>query len=626
MKWDTAELARQVDSQVVTGWLLRNVQAAPDEVALRRRDGSGWVDLTWAEVADRAARLATAFGRLGLSAGDRALLFLRNRPEFHLVDLAALLRRATPLSIFNSSSPEQVRYLAGHSEARIAVVDDLGLLERLLKVRDGLPDLRAIVVVDDPDGLAPPDVLHLSDLYTDDPADIAAAAAAADPADLVTVIYTSGTTGPPKGVMINHASIAWSCVGHTQLVGAEPGIRSVSYLPMAHIAERMVTHYAWLWQRSVVTTCPEVSRLGEHLVAVRPSNLFGPPRIWEKLSAGIQAAVTAAGPEQAAGFERALQVGRQVAELRAREAPLPPPLQAAWEQLEPAVFRPLRERIGVDQLEYAFSGAAPLGVEVLQFLRGIGLPLSEVYGMSENNGGMTWDPYRVRPGTVGRAYPGVEVRLLDDGEVVCRGGIVSAGYLKDPERTAETFDADGWLHTGDIGRMDADGYLSIVDRKKEIIITSGGKNVSPANVEAGLKSLPLVGQACVIGDGRPYLVALLVLDPEVAPVWARSHGLAATDPRLLAADPAVRAELRRGVAEANQRFSRVETIKRFAVLGEDWLPDSEQLTATMKVKRRGVHAAHADLIEELYAAGPPVDGSPVVDVVQEGDLIATVGS
>jgi long-chain acyl-CoA synthetase len=618
MTWDTAQLAGQVEGQVITGWLARNVRDVPDEVALRHRVGADWVELTWAEVGGRAARLAAAFGRLGLEAGDRALLFLRNRPEFHLVDLAVLLRRATPVSIFNSSSPEQVGYLAAHSEARIAIVDDIAYLRRLLKVRDELPDLRAIVVLDDPDGLAPPDVLHLSDLYADAPVDIAAAAAAADPADLVTVVYTSGTTGSPKGVMINHANVAWSCVGYTQLVGNEPGIRSVSYLPMAHVAERLVTHYAWLWQHSVVTTCPEVNKIGEYLLAVRPNNLIGPPRIYEKLAAGIRASVAAAGPERAAAFEQALAVGRQAAEFRAREEPLPPPLQAAWDQVDAAVFAPLRARVGLDAVKYAFSGAAPLALDVLLFLRAIGLELSEVYGLSEDTGGMTWTPYRVRPGTVGQAYPGAEVRLLDDDEVVCRGGIVSTGYLKDPERTAETFDADGWLHTGDIGRIDADGYLSIVDRKKELIITSGGKNVSPANIEAELKSLPLVGQACVIGDGRSYLSALLVLDPDVAPVWARSQGLAATGLPALAADPVVRAELVRGVAAANQKFSKVEGIKRLAVLGAEWLPDSEQLTATMKIKRRGINVAHADLIDELYAAGPAADGSAVVEVTAAG--------
>ena len=603
---DRADLAAQVEGQTVVRWLRRHVAEAPEALALRRMrpDGSDVDEWTWARVGDESARLARAFGRLGLGAGDRALLFLRNRPEFHVADLGVLLAGGTPLSIYNSSPPEQIGFLASHSRARIAVVDDIGFLERLLKVRDELPDLRAVVVVDDPDGLAPADVLRFADLLGDDPVDLDAAAAAARPDDLVTVIYTSGTTGPPKGVMLDHANVAWQLAGYSVLVGPQPGARSVSYLPMAHIAERMVTHYHWLWVRSEVTCCPDQTTLGAYLAAVRPTSLFGPPRVYEKMRAGIEAAVAAGGPDRVAGFAKAQQVGRQVAELRAADQPLPAALAAAWEQVDAAAFAPLRARIGLDRLRYCFAGAAPLPVDVLHFFRAIGLPFSEIYGMSENTGGMTWDPYRVKPGTVGRPYPGTEVRLLDDGEVVCRGGIVSRGYLDDPERTAETFDADGWLHTGDIGRLDSDGYLSIVDRKKELIITAGGKNISPANIEARLKSLPLVGQACVVGDSRPYLVALLVLDPDVAPLWARGEGLAAADLASLAADPAVRAELERGVAEVNKHFSQVEGIKRFAVLADEWVPDSPQLTATMKLKRRGVLAAYADDIESLYAAPP----------------------
>ena len=583
----------------VASWLVRNGQENGDEVAVRRLnpDGSGLEEWTWAQVAEKSARLAAAYARLGLERGDRVLLFLRNRPEFHIADLGAVLAGGTPLSIYNSSSPEQVAQLAGHSRSRIAVVEDVDFLERLLKVRDQLPELRAVVVVDDPDGLAPANVHHLSDLLADDPVDLAGAAAAVRPEDLVTVIYTSGTTGPPKGVMLTNANVDAAVTAYTELVGLTQGRRSVSYLPMAHIAERMVTHYGWLWNRSEVTCCPDQTKLAAYLAQVRPTNLFGPPRVFEKLRAGIQAAVAAAGPEKAAGFEQALAVGRQVSDLRATGAELPPELAAAWERIDPAVFAPMRKAMGLDQLDYCFSGAAPLPVHVMHFLRSIGLPFSEIYGMSENTGGMTWDPWRVKPGTVGRPYPGVEVRLGDDGEVLARGGIISPGYLDDPERSADTFDADGWLHTGDIGTFDDEGYLSIVDRKKELIITAGGKNISPANLEALLKSLPLVGQACVVGDGRRYLIALLVLDPEVAPVWAAREGITGD----LAAAPEVRAELERGVAEVNARVSQVEGIKKFAVLADEWVPDSPQLTATMKLKRRGVLSAYADVIEDLYA-------------------------
>jgi long-chain acyl-CoA synthetase len=606
--WDShvrQELAERVEGQVITGWLLHNARTAPDEVALRSRAAAGpdWDELTWAQVVDHVARLATGLGRLGLRAGDRAMLLLRNRPEFHLVDLAVLANHATPISIYNSSAPDQIGYLGAHSGARLAIVDDIEYLERLLKVRDGLPDLRAIIVVDDPDRLAPVDVVRLADLAGEEPADLDAAVAAADPHDLVTVIYTSGTTGPPKGVMLDHSNVAWECGSYSLLVEPIPGEDSVSYLPMAHIAERMVTHYGWLWQRTRVTTCPDLRLLGEYLRAVRPNNLFGPPRVWEKLRAGILAAVAAGGPERAAAFERALAVGEQADALRLRGLPLPAELQAAWEQCEAAAFAPMRAQVGLDRMRYAFSGAAPLPLPVLTFFRAIGVPFSEVYGMSENTGGMTWDPFQVRPGTVGRAYPCADVRLLDDGEIVCRGPIVARGYLNDPERTAETFDADGWLHTGDIGTIDADGYLSVVDRKKELIITAGGKNISPANIEAALKSLPLVGQACVIGDGRPYLVALLVLDPETAPVWAAAHDLPADLPSL-AASPALRAELDAGLAEVNKQFSSVEGIKRYAVLGEDWIPDSAVLTPTMKLKRRGVLREYAEIIDALYVAVP----------------------
>ncbi|CAA9256580.1 MAG: Long-chain-fatty-acid--CoA ligase [uncultured Corynebacteriales bacterium] len=598
---DAATVAAEAAGQTVAGWVRRNAAELPDTVAVRRMapDGSGLVEWTWAEVADRSARLARAYGRLGLERGDRVLLFLRNRPEFHVADLGAVLAGGTPLSVYNSSSPEQLGQLASHSRSRIAVVEDVEFLERLLKVRDQLPDLRAVVVATDPAGPAPADVLRLEDLFGDDPVDLDAAADAVRPEDLATVIYTSGTTGPPKGVMLSHSNIAHECVGYTHLVGKTPGRRSVSYLPMAHIAERMVTHYAWLWQRSAVTCCPDQTTLGAYLAQVHPTDLFGPPRVWEKLRAGIQAGVAAGGPEKVAGFAKALEVGRQVAAVRAADQPLTGPLAAAWEQVDAAAFAPLRARLGLDRLEFCFSGAAPLPVDVLHFFRSLGMPFSEVYGMSENTGGMTWDPFRVKPHTVGRPYPGVELRIAADGEVLARGGIVSRGYLDDPERTAETFDADGWLHTGDIGRVDDDGYLSIVDRKKELIITAGGKNVSPANLEALLKSLPLVGQACVVGDGQRYIAALLVLDPDVAPGWAERQGLPTALPEL-AATPELRAELERGVAEVNAQVSNVEGIKRFAIVADEWVPDSPQLTATMKLKRRGVHAAYADVIAALY--------------------------
>jgi long-chain acyl-CoA synthetase len=582
--------------------LLDTVRRQPEAPALRWREGEGFASWTWREYAERAARVATGLRELGVKRGGRIILLMRNRPEFHLVDVGALLAGATPVSLYNSSSSEQIAYLAGHCEAVVAVVEDGPFLSRLLEARASLPGLRHVVRVGGT-GPAPSGVRELSELLSAAPIDLDEAAAAVQPEDLATLIYTSGTTGQPKGVKLTHHNIAAELEALFQFLGRDgAGKRVVSFLPMAHIAERIVTHYLHTAWGSEATCCPDATQLSAYLVGVRPTFLFGPPRIWEKLHSGIRA-VVAADPTKAERFEKALGVGRQVSEAKARGEPLPDGLRRTWEAVDAAAFAPLRQKLGLDAVEYAISGAAPIPPEIIQFFRDIGLPMSELFGMSEGTGAATWEPHRVKVGTVGRALPGVEMRRLDDGEIVLRGGIVFPGYLNDPERTAEALDAEGWLHTGDIGEIDAEGYLKIVDRKKELLITAGGKNVSPANLEAMLKTLPLVGQAVAIGEGRPYLVALLQLNPEVAPAWARARGLEVTEPRALATEPLVLQELARGVAELNRRISGAEQLKRIAVVGDEWLPDSEVLTPTMKLKRRGVGARYAGLIEQLYAGG-----------------------
>ncbi|MGH9036006.1 MAG: AMP-dependent synthetase/ligase, partial [Acidimicrobiia bacterium] len=378
------------------------------------------------------------------------------------------------------------------------------------------------------------------------------------------------------------------------------GLREVSYLPMAHIAERLMTHYIPIAHGTDVTTCPDPTQLAPYLREVRPEFFLGVPRVWEKIHAGIQAALSA-DAEKKAGFERALEVGAKAAEVRNSGGPLPPELQAAWEQVDAAAFSNVRALVGLDCVQVALTGAAPIPRKVLDFFIHLGVPLSEVYGMSECTGPMTWTPHGIKPGSVGPPIPGQELKLLDDGEVCCRGGNVFPGYLKDPERTAECLDPDGWLHSGDIGVVDEDGYVTIVDRKKELIITAGGKNISPANLEAALKSFPLIGQACALGDGRAFMAALIVLDPDVAPAWAKANGIEASNLAELAAHPAVVAEVQRCIDEANQRFSQVEKIKKFTILPAEWPPDSEELTPTMKLKRRGVLTKYAEEIEALYA-------------------------
>jgi long-chain acyl-CoA synthetase len=569
-----------VVGRTVPSLFIETVTARPDAVALRwRPEGSetATASLTWSEYAARACRVAAGLKELGVQPGDRVLLMMRNRPEFHYADMGTLLAGATPMSIYNSSSPEQIQYLAGHSEATAAIVGDVGMLERFLKVRGELPGLHNLILIDDPEGLAGSDVVSFADVEGASPIDLGEAAGRTRPEDLLTLIYTSGTTGPPKGVMISHYNMCWVMESMTRATG-EPlaGWRQVSYLPMAHIAERLLTLYTHIAEGTDVTTCPEPTELASYLREVRPEHFLGVPRVWEKIHAGISAAM-AADPDKQAVFQRALERG------------------------DDAVLAPVRALVGLDQMRIAFTGAAPIPRPVLDFFLALGVPFTEVYGLSETTGPTNWTR-AIRPGAVGPPIPGQEMKLSEDGEVCFRGGNVFQGYLKDPERTAEVLDRDGWFHTGDIGQVDDAGYLTIVDRKKELIITAGGKNISPANLEAAIKSFPLIGQACAIGDSRPYMTALIVLDPDVAPAWARSQGIEFSSLADLAAHPDVRAEVERCVEEANGRFSQVEKIKKIALLPTEWPPDSDELTPTMKLKRRGVLKKYADEIEGLYSS------------------------
>ena len=596
------EIMAVVEGQTVPSEFIKTVEANRDAVALRwmNEDGS-WGEWTYGDYAERAAQVAAGLRALGVARGDHVVLMMRNIPEFHVVDMAAYMIGATPISIYNSSSPEQVEYLVNHSEAVFAIVEDMGFLERFLKVRDQLGGLRGIVVLKDPDGLAPDDVLGHDALHAHGSLDLAEAASHVEPDDLATMIYTSGTTGPPKGVMLTHRNICWTVESLRRALPFDDyvGKRIISYLPMAHIAERMTSHYAGAFLGYEVTSCPDPTGIAPYLGHVKPHFMFGVPRVYEKVYAGVNA-VLAADPEKSQKFAEALAAAEPIVEAMdwgtATEEQI-----ATYQFLDEVAFKQVRELLGVDELVCAVTGAAPLPAEILTWFRCIGVPLSEIYGMSESSGPMTWTATRIKAGTVGPAVPGLEVKLAPDGEIICRGGNVFGGYFKAPDKTAEALDADGWLHSGDIGEVDEDGYFRIVDRKKELIITAGGKNISPANLEAALKTIPLVGQACAIGDQRPFVSALVVLDPDVAPAWAQANGIEFTSLADLAAHPEVVAEIDRGVTEVMAQFNNAERVKKVRVLGEEWLPDSDLLTPTSKLKRRGIHAAYAEQIESLYA-------------------------
>jgi long-chain acyl-CoA synthetase len=594
------EVNARVAGQTIPRRFLELVKQRPDVPLLHSRgEGEAWNTWTPAEVSDLASRAAQGLLVDRVAVGERVLLMMRNRPDFHWLDLAAQFVRATPVSIYNSSAPDEIQYLASDAGARIAIVENEGYLQRLLSVRAALPKLEMIYVVDPPDGELPDGVAPVSELLGRGSVDLEVLADATSPDDLATLIYTSGTTGPPKGVMISQYNVVYTAdiLIESVAMGELAGWRMVSYLPMAHIAERMVSHYNALIEGCEIFCCPDFNELLTYLTQVRPHLLFGVPRVYEKMYAGVKE-VVAAEPDKQRQFDDGVALATEIK--RAELAGIDTQEQRdTWAFLDAVAFSTVRNMVGLDELRLAVSGAAPIPAAILEWFNAIGINLAEIYGMSESTGPMTFSPHRNKPGFVGQAIPGCEVVIADDGEVICRGGNVFVGYLNQPEKTSETL-IDGWLHSGDIGEFDDEGYLKIIDRKKELIITSGGKNISPANLEAALKMIPLVGQACAIGDARKFISALLVLDPDVAPIWATTHGKQGMSLAELAGDPDVLAAVQEGIDEVNEQFAQVEQIKRFTLLGEEWLPDSDVLTPTSKLKRRGIHARYAAEIEAMY--------------------------
>ena len=580
---------------------LELVRAHPTSPALHSMiDGGGWNSWTLQEFADQVARAAAGLGGVGVGHGEQMLLMMRNRPDFHWFDAAAQFMRATPVSIYNSSSPEEIQYLAGHAEARVAIVEDAGFLDRILKVRAGLPALERIYVIEPPEGPLPDGVYDAADLLGVGSADLDELAALTEPDDIATLIYTSGTTGPPKGVMISQYNVVYTIEILKRSIQFDDfvGMRVVSYLPMAHIAERAISHYQSMMLGYDVYCCPDPTQLTTYLKEVHPQLVFGVPRVWEKIYNGVNAALSA-DPDRKQSFDDGVNAAIEIRSSNF-DGNYTDEQQATLDFLDSVAFSMVRDLVGLDAVELAVTGAAPIPVPVLEWFNAIGVPLAEIYGMSETTGPMTFSPERPKIGTVGRGCHGMEVQIAEDGEVICRGGNVFDGYFKQPDTTAETL-IDGWLHSGDIGEIDDEGYIKIVDRKKELIITSGGKNISPANLEAALKTIPLIGQAAAIGDARKFVSAILVLDAESVAVWAKSHGKESLSAAELSADADVVAEVQAGVDEINQQFAQVEQIKKFTLVGEEWMPDSDMLTPTSKLKRRGVNARYADDIEAMYA-------------------------
>jgi len=604
-----AEIERAVGEATLCDLLDRTAAEWGGAPAFSDEDGDGWRTLTWAQVHQQARELAAGFAALGLQPGERVALMLPNRTEHILADLGAVHAGGLGVTVYATLAPEQIAFVAGDCDARIAVLDGAGELARWEPVLAELPGLKTVIVRDA--AACPAGDRYLTwdalaalgkERYAADPGAVAGRVAGITMDDPVALLYTSGTTGNPKGVLLTHRNVGYE-LACAQDMGLIPDrARWVSYLPLAHIAERMFSIYLPIHTGIHVHFCPDTAQLVRVVGKVRPNGFFGVPRVWEKIRAGIEALLTLEPDEgKRAAVAQAMDTGRRYVQACQYGRTMPAGLEAEFAGADAAVLAPIRGLLGLGEAEVVSSAAAPLPPEVAAFFAGLGMKILDIYGMTETTGAFTTNrPEAFKLGTVGRPYPGMEVRIADDGEILVRGPLTTPGYLNRPDLTADLIDADGWLRTGDIGRLDDDGFLSVVDRKKELIITAGGENIAPAAIEGLLVAHPLIGQALAYGDRRKYVVALLTLDGEVAPAWARARGIDAGSLAGLAADPAVLAEVGAAVAAANERLARVQQVKQWRLLPVEWTAETEELTPTLKLRRRIVHAKYADVLDTLY--------------------------
>src|SRR6516164_9623507 len=567
-----AEIEQAMAGRTICDLLERTAAEAGDAPAFSDEAGDGWQTLTWARARRRIQELAAGFTALGLAPGERVALMLANRTEHVLADLAAVHAGGLGVTFYATLAPEQIAFVAGDCDARIAVLDGAGELARWQPVLAQLPGLRTIIVLDaaacpagDPyltwDAFAALGARR----YADDPGVVAGRVAGITMDSPVALLYTSGTTGNPKGVLLTHRNVGYE-LACAQGMGLIPDkARWVSYLPLAHIAERMFSIYLPIHAGTHVHFCPDPAQLVRVVGKVRPNGFFRVPRVWEKVRAGIEALFTLEQDEgKRAAVAAAMETGRRYVEACQYGHTMPPGLQAEFAAADAAVLAPIRGLLGLDQAEIVSSAAAPLPPDVAAFFSGLGMKILDIYGMTETTGAFTTNtPTAFKLGTVGQVHPGIEVMIAEDGEICMRGPLRTPGYLNRPDLTADLIDADGWLHTGDIGSMDADGFLSVVAGTEELIITAGGENIAPAGIENLLVAHPLIGQALAYGDRRKYVVALLTLDGEVAPAW-------------------------------------VQQVKRWSLLPVEWTAETEELTPTLKLRRRIVHAKYADVLDTLY--------------------------
>lgn len=602
---------QQIDHAVDGLTLIDLLNRAADEHGERSaarwqsQDGD-WKGLTWEQMRRIAHQIAAGLQTLGVGGDDFVGIMAGVRPEHALADLGVVHTGATPITFYETLAPPQIAYIARQTGVKVAVLENREALERWHSVRSQLPRLETFVLMDTPEDGLPDGVISWEmllqqgeHLLEKDPETVTRSAAEVTPSQLATLIYTSGTTGDPKGVMVTHRNVVWTAESVSRTLNMPTHVRTLAYLPFAHIAARAGTHYTPIYSAGEVYYCPDLTQVADYARACRPQAFLGVPRVWEKFQARLLEALE--GDSKRDLIMKAIANGREVVEGRVsgKHASLGKRIKHAL--FDRLIFSKIRARLGMDELELAITAAAPVSRDLLVFFHALGIPLYEIYGMSENTGpGTCTNRSNLALGTVGKPFMGVEVETTDDGEIRIRGGVVTDGYYRLPQATADTFSEDGWLYSGDLGEWDQDGDLRIVGRKKEIIITSSGKNVAPATLETSLSSHPLVGGVCMVGDNRPYLTMLVSLDPQEAPRWAEQKGIPADNWGTLTGHPEVISEIQSAMENANGMVARAEQVKKTAIVPDPWLPDTGEITPSMKVKRHVVLDKYAGVISELY--------------------------
>lgn len=590
----------------------KHVKEDPDRVALRHKDYGIWHDVTWRQYGEKVRQVAMGLISLGLKKGECVCIISENRPEWVYADFGIMSAGGVTAGIYTTNAPEQCGYIVQNSGARFYFAENEEQFDKTLKFRKDTPHLEKVIVMDmeglkryqDPLLMSFDDFLQMGKEYDEKhPGLFEQRLSEVTPDDLAVLIYTSGTTGPPKGAMLTHRNLLFMSEAMVHVNPVKDGDETLSYLPLCHIFEQLFTVMINIRYKTICNFIESPDTVMDNMREVSPTVTCGVPRIWEKYASGIMIRMSDATWFKRMVFKACMGIGMKYADLKLNFKPIPPYLKVAYLAAYAAVFRKLKERLGFDRVRIAYSGAAPISPDVLKFFNAIGLPLVEGYGQTEGTGVTSVSQKgRLKIGKVGQPLPGVQVKIAEDGEILVKGPGIFKGYFRNPEATAETL-RDGWLHSGDVGELDEDGFLKITDRKKDLIITAGGKNIAPQNIENQLKFSPYINDAIVIGDRRKYLVALIAIDEENVIKYAQDHKIQFSTYASLTQAPEIKQLIQKEVDRVNKTLAQVEQVKKFAIIPKKLYEEDGEVTPTMKVKRKAINEAYKDVIEKLYKGG-----------------------